>query len=157
MVTAHEIKRTLTEVVIDPSHVERKESSEFRKSKARLKKDGHFHCYICGATEEMQVHHMAEYCFETIVDFAKLKEFCEEFDPYGYGRLLRNNPMTSIDEVRNCLCLCRTHHVEKLTGIHESTFPIFIIQKLCRADADPVPQEDQDPKEVLEEIEKGVG
>jgi len=40
MIEAHEIKRTLTEVVIDPAHAERTESPEFRKSKARLKRTG---------------------------------------------------------------------------------------------------------------------
>lgn len=57
MIEAHVIKRTLTEVVIDPSHVERIESSEFRHAKERLKADGHFKCWVCGATENLQVHH----------------------------------------------------------------------------------------------------
>jgi hypothetical protein len=138
---------TLTEVVIDPAHAERTESPEFRKSKARLKEDGHFKCYICGTTENIQVHHLAEYCFATIVDFGKLKEFCEEFDPYGYGKLLRNKPMSDIGEVRNCLCLCRSHHIEKGTGVHETSMPIWLIQKLAKED--PVPQEGQNPEEVL--------
>ena len=151
MVEAHEIKRTLTEVVIDPYHAERTESAEFRRSKERLKEDGHYRCYICGVTEDIQVHHLAEYCFATIVDFAKLKEFCEEFDPYGYGKLLRNKPMTDISDVRNCLCLCRSHHIEKGTGVHETTLPIWLIQKLAKTD--PVPQAGQKPEEVLKEFE----
>lgn len=154
MVEAHEIKRTLTEVVIDPSHADRTESAEFRRSKERLKEDGHYRCYICGTTEDIQVHHLAEYCFATIVDFDKLKQFCEEFDPYGYGKLLRNKRMTSIDEVRNCLCLCRSHHIEKGTGVHETTLPIWLIQKLAKTGEDPVPQDGQQPEEVLKEIEQ---
>ena len=154
MVKAHEIKRSLTEVVIDPSHAERTESAEFRRSKKRLKEDGHYHCYICGTTEEIQVHHLAEYCFATVVDFEKLKAFCEEFDPYGYGKLLKNKPIASIDEVRNCLCLCRSHHIEKGTGVHETTLPIWLIQKLAKTGEDPVPNKSENPEEVLKEIER---
>lgn len=72
------MKRTLTEVVIDPSHVERTESAEFRHSKERLRADGHYCCWVCGVTENLQVHHMAEWMFANIMDFAKLKAFVEE-------------------------------------------------------------------------------
>lgn len=155
MVKAHEIKRTLTEIVIDPSHADRTESPEFRRSKERLKEDGHYRCYICGTTQDIQVHHLAEYCFATIVDFEKLKQFCEEFDPYGYGKLLRNKPITDIGDVRNCLAICRSHHIEKGTGVHETTLPIWLIQKLARTGDDPVPQAGEKPDEVLKEIERG--
>ncbi|KLU65742.1 hypothetical protein DEAC_c23720 [Desulfosporosinus acididurans] len=154
MVTAHEIKRTLTEVVIDPSHAERTESAEFRRSKARLKEDGHFKCFICGTSEDIQVHHLAEYCFATLVDFDKLKQFCEEFDPYGYGKLLKNKPMSDIGDVRNCLAICRQHHIEKGTGVHETTFPIWLIQKLAKTNEDPVPQDGKKPEVVLKELEE---
>jgi hypothetical protein len=151
VVEAHEIKRTITEIVIDPSHADRTESKEFRRSKVRLKQDGHFYCYVCGAEENIQVHHLAEYCFGTIIDFQKLKVFLEEFDPYGYGRLLRNKDLTTVDDVRNCICLCRAHHIEKGTGVHELTFPTWLVQKLAKVD--PVPQEGETPKEVLKKIE----
>lgn len=56
-VQSHIITRHLTEVVITPEHADRTESVEFRHSKARLKADGHFKCYVCGSTEHLQVHH----------------------------------------------------------------------------------------------------
>ena len=153
-VEAHEMKRTLTEIVIDPSHAERKESSEFRKSKERLKEDGHYKCYICGTTEGIEVHHLGEYCFANVIDFDKLKQFCEDFDPYGYGKLLKNKPMSTVDEVRNCLCLCKTCHTGKGTGVHEITMPVWLIQKLAKACEDPVPRSNESAGEVLKEIEK---
>ena len=153
MIEAHEMKRTLTEIVIDPSHVDRTESPEFRRSKERLKEDGHYKCYICGTAEGIQVHHLGEYCFANVIDFGKLKQFCEDFDPYGYGKLLKNKSMSGVDEVRNCLCLCREHHIEKGTGVHELTMPIWLIQKLAKSGEDPVPQNGESAGQVLEEVE----
>lgn len=162
MVEAHEIKRTLTEVVIDPSHAERTESAEFRKNKKRLKTDGHFFCWVCGTTENLAVHHMAEWMFANIVDFDKLKVFVEEWDIYGYGRLLKNKPLTSVDDLRGLIVLCHRHHTgvdhadgNSGTGIHNVSFPVFLIQKLAKTDKDPVPQDGQRPEEVLKEIEQG--
>lgn len=44
MIEAHEIIRHITEVVISPEHAERTESAEFKRSKERLKADGHYKC-----------------------------------------------------------------------------------------------------------------
>ncbi|WP_088225601.1 hypothetical protein [Desulfosporosinus sp. FKB] len=158
MLEAHVIKRTLTEIVIDPSHAERKESAEFRRSKERLKADGHYKCWICGTTENLQVHHFgAEWSLENVTDFEKLKVFCEEWDPYGYGRLLRNLPITTVDDVRNMLVLCQEHHTGgskdgAANGIHEITFPVWLIQKLAKQGEDPVPQDGESVENVVKKI-----
>lgn len=144
----HDEHRALTDIVVDPDHEARTESAEFRAAKKRLKEDGHYKCYICGTTEGLQVHHRAcEYMFENIVDFDKLKEFVEEWDIYGYGRLLKAKPITSADDIRNQMVLCQEHHtgVDKndgggATGIHYLPFPEWIIQKLALDGANPVPQ-----------------
>lgn len=155
MIEAHIMKRTLTEVVIDPSHVDRAESPEFRHSKERLKEDGHYHCYTCGTEEDIQIHHRAaEWMFASDVDFAKMKLYCEEYDLYGYGRLLKAKPITSVDDIRNCQALCRAHHIEKGTGIHEMTYSAWIMQKLAKDGFDPVPQQGETAEQVLEEMKK---
>ena len=161
MIQAHEIKRTLTEVVIDPSHVERAESADFRHSKERLKADGHYRCWVCGSIEDLQVHHMAEWMFANIVAFDKLKAFVEEWDVYGYGRLLENKPLISVDDLRCLIVLCQRHHTgvdhadgNSGTGIHSLTFPAWLIQKLAKEGTDPVPQDGETPEEVMKEIEK---
>lgn len=142
IVSSHKIDRTIHEVAIYPDHVKRTESEEFRKNKDRLKEDGHFHCYICGADESLEVHHFGcEWAFEQDCDFDKLKKFCEEFDPYGYGRLLRNNPMASVDDIRNLLVLCERHHRAPEDGVHEVTMPIFIMQKIAKSGTEPVPEQ----------------
>lgn len=160
MTEAHKTVRHLTEVIITPEHAERTESAEFGRSKERLKTDGHYQCWICGTTENLQVHHFGcEWSLENICDFEKLKVFCEEYDPYGYGRLLRNQPMTTVDDVRNLLVICQEHHIGgakdgAANGIHEITFPVWVIQKLAKQGEDPVPQEGEKPEEVLKEIEE---
>ncbi|MDP4119643.1 MAG: hypothetical protein Q8876_01095 [Bacillota bacterium] len=144
----HIERKTIHDIVIDPDHAKRVETSIFRKAKERLKDDGHYKCFICGAIENLQVHHFAvEYMFEELADIEKVKSFVEEFDPYGYGRLLKNVALTSIEDVRCLLVLCENHHVgddnedgDGGTGIHNLTFPTWIIQKLCRDGCNPVPQ-----------------
>lgn len=160
MIEAHEMKRTITEIVIDPSHVDRTESSEFRHSKERLKADGHFKCWVCEATANLQVHHFGcEWSLQNVCDFEKLKVFCEEWDPYGYGKLLRNKPIFSADDVRNMLVLCQSHHTGvdhadggSGTGIHSLTFPAWLVQKLAKEGKDPVPQDGETAEQVLGEM-----
>jgi hypothetical protein len=160
-VKQHIIERKLRETVITPDHVKRTESEEFRHSKERLRVDGHYQCWVCGATNDLQVHHFAvEWSLQSLADWDKVKAFVEEWDPYGYGRLLRNQPMTSADDVRNMLVLCQEHHTGvdhedggSGTGIHEMTFPVWIIQKLAREGEDPVPQKGETVEAASENIE----
>lgn len=151
------IKRTLEEMIVVPDHEKRRESAEFRKSKVRLKKDGHFSCYLCGCTEGLEVHHYgAEWSLAKTVDFDRLKAFCEEWDVYGYGKLLKNQPITSVDDIRNCMVLCRTHHTSAGddgvdNGIHFITFPVWISQGLARKGENPVPDDTADIEVHLKE------
>lgn len=147
-VAAHVIRRRLSEVVITPEHVKRAESPAFRAAKKRLREDGHYRCWICGGTDQLQVHHYGcEWSLWPNCDPETLKAFCEEWDPYGYGRLLRSKPITDPGDVRNLLVLCQAHHIGvdhadggSGTGVHELTFPLWVIQKLAKPGEDPVPQ-----------------
>ena len=145
-------------MVITPEHADRVESPEFRKSKERLKADGHFKCWVCGVVDNLQVHHYgAEWSLENLTDFNLLKEFCEEWDPYGYGRLLKNTPILTVDDIRNLLVLCQEHHIGgskngAANGIHEITFPVWLMQKLAQKGEDPVPQCGQSVTDVLKEL-----
>lgn len=158
MVDKHIQKRELHELVIIPKHEKRKESKEFKLSKKRLKEDSHYKCWVCGSTENLQVHHIfAEWCLQDDVDYEKLKQMCEEWDVYGYGRLLKHISITSADDIRNTMVLCQEHHTGGMTdgisnGIHNITFPIWIIQKIKKDNANPVPD---DTKELSEELDGG--
>lgn len=139
MVEQHRQTREIEEIVIYPEHAQRKESKEFKESKKRLKEDGHYKCWICGATENLQVHHFgAEWALANDCDFDKLKDFLLLFDVYGYSNLLKDKPLTSPDDIRNMMVLCEEHHTKKIRGIHETTFPIWQAQKWYKS-YDPVP------------------
>ncbi|PWI57891.1 hypothetical protein BM613_06685 [Sulfoacidibacillus thermotolerans] len=154
--------RSLRELVIIPEHAKRTETEEFRKSKERLQEDGHYRCWVCGTTERLQVHHYGiEWSLAHLADWNKVKAFCEEWDPYGYGHLLRNIPLKSPDDIRNLLVLCEPHHIgidhrdeESGIGIHELTFPIFLIQKLSIKGIDAVPQSEETLQHAEETIKK---
>ncbi len=148
MIPAHTITRHLIETVNDPAHVARTESATFRASKARLQQDGHYRCYICGTTAHIQIHHYgAEWMFAPVVDFTALQAFLLEWDVYGYSRLLQHQPLTSVDDVRNCMALCQEHHLSGPTdgaanGIHDITFPAWISQKFVQSGHETVPEDD---------------
>lgn len=155
-VTEHEEIRHLTEIVIDPAHAKRTESPLFRKSKAKLKADGHYQCWVCGSKKDLQVHHFGcEWSLVSWVDFDKLKALLQMFDVYGYSALYRQLPLTSVDDIRNMLVLCQTHHTGGMTdgvanGIHQITFPVWIMQKIAKDGEDPVPDDVQELKKELE-------
>ncbi len=144
----HIEQRTIHTAVIDPDHGDRTESPEFTAAKHRLKEDGHYKCYVCGTDKNIQIHHrISEYMFNNITDYAKLKEKVEEWDVYGYGRLLRNKPITSVDDIRNMLALCQGHHTgvdhennKTGTGIHDVDMSTFWIMVVALDGANPVPQ-----------------
>jgi hypothetical protein len=163
MTTAHIESRIIHDIVIDPEHADRTESPTFRKAKERLKQDGHYKCWVCGIDKNLQVHHFAaEYMHMRIADLSKVKDFVETFDVYGYGRLLNHQPLTSIEDVRCMMVLCQTHHTGvdhdnggSGTGIHDTTFPTFLIQKLAKDGMNPVPQPGESANDTLKEIEAG--
>lgn len=151
-IPAHAIVRHLVEVVNDPAHVKRTESAEFRAAKRRLKQDGHYRCYICGTTKNIQIHHYgAEWMFADVVDYDKLKAWLLEWDVYGYSRLLQHQPLTNVDDIRNLMALCREHHLSgpadgAANGVHDISFPAWISQKLVKGGVETVPQDD-DPQD----------
>lgn len=158
----HEESRKIYESVVTPEHDHRVESSIFKQSKKRLREDGHYKCWVCGSTNDLQAHHYAaEWSLAEVVDFDKLKAFCEEWDPYGYGKLLKNIPMTSVDDVRNILMLCQTHHTgvnheneNSGTGIHSLSFSAFVIQKIAKDGQNPIPQPGQDADDMIKLAEE---
>lgn len=165
MPSIHLIERHLKVLAVDPNEVQRTESPTFRKSVERLKEDGHYRCWICGSTEGLQVHHRgAEWQYGTIVDFGLLKEFLEEWDPYGYSKVLKAQPITTVDDIRNQLVLCQRHHTgvdhtdgSMGTGIHDMDFPTWVAQKIARKGLEPVPQDGETGEQVLQRIEAALG
>ena len=139
---AHELKNSLTEVEEIPTHIERKgESSTFLANVKRLKADGHYKCWICGGTEDIQIHHLiAEWCLSNSIDMTKLMDVACVFDPYGYSKTV-TGAIESVDDIRNLMALCQKHHTGKIEGIHETTFSAWISQRIAKDGVEIVPQD----------------
>lgn len=158
IVEEHVEKLHTNVVMVTPSHPPREESETFRRSKQKLREDGNYRCFICNKTDDIQVHHLAvEWSEQELADLDKVKQFVEIFDPYGYGKSMYNVPLKSIEDCRCLLCLCSEHHTGidnanggTATGIHNTPFPQFIMQKLAKVN--PIPQEN----ETIEFVEKRV-
>ena len=154
-VAAHIEKMTGTAIMIVHEHEERAESPEFRKSVDRLKDDGHYRCWMSGRKNgdprpdgtitSLQVHHcFLEWCLADQGDFEKVKAMAEEWDIYGYGKLMKNIPITSVDDVRQMMVLDQPYHTGGATdgvanGIHYIPLPYFIAQKVCKDGECPIP------------------
>ena len=159
-VAEHVIRRTLHDDVIDPSHADRKESKVFRAAKRRLKADGHYRCWICRTTKNLQVHHfIAEYMVKSVVDLDEMKVVAEELDIYGYGHLMRHVPITDPEDIRGMMVLCQTHHtgVDHTdggggTGVHDLTWNTWLLQRIAKKHLNPVPQPGETFVDVLKRL-----
>lgn len=158
IIKGYVMTRQLTETMVIPEHVERKESAEFRAAKKQLKKDGNYKCWICGSTEKLQVHHfLYEHCIKDTCDYNKLKEVCEQLDVYGYGKQMKDIPLTSVDDIRNMMVLCQEHHTGGMTdgcanGIHNISFSAWISQKIAIDGKDPIPDNRQELQQIQDEL-----
>ncbi len=142
-VAAHEIIDHLVEIYDVAAHPQRKgESPEFTAAVKRLQEDGHHKCFICGTEEDIECHHfLCEWSLASEADFAKLFRLAQIFDVYGYGRLLQNKPIDTVDDIRNLMNLCKAHHIERATGIHSTTFSAWVSQCLAKDGINIVPQD----------------
>ncbi len=148
------------DVIVTPAHEERKASAEFERNVRRLKAEGHHACFVCGATENIQVHHFGcEWSEAHLCDFEKLKGLLEIFDIYGYAAAMKDEPITSVDDIRNLMALCQGHHtgVDKeggtAIGIHYLVFPMWVMHCVAKTGEDPIPGQG----ETLEDAEKRIG
>jgi hypothetical protein len=144
IIQAHNDKAVFKESVIVPEHVDRKESPLFKSNKTKLRNDGHYKCWVCENTENLEVHHyLCEWSMENACDLDKLKEVAELFDVYGYAKKYSSKPITSVDDIRNLMVLCSYHHKETYTGVHNLTFSTWILQKIGKSGAEIVVDEDK--------------
>ncbi len=162
-VQEHDESITIKGVVVTPAHPQRgSESEEFRRNVERLKVDGHYRCFLCGGSDDLETHHYGcEWSLAELCDFDELKAFLLQNDIYGYSRLLVNLSISSVDDIRNLMVLCQGHHtgVDHTdggtgTGIHNTPHPLWIIQRTAKRGLDPVPQEGQTIADVETAIAK---
>ena len=161
IVKEHIANKLLKETVIIPNHAERTESEQFNLTKKKLKEDNHNECWICGSKDDLNVHHFClEWCFEENADFDKLKEVCEIFDIYGYSKQMKDIPITSVDDIRNMMVLCRKHHMDYSNGckngIHDISFPVWLYQKICKNITETIPENIDNKKNNIKSDENEI-
>lgn len=122
IVAAHNDIRRLIEVAHYEDHFKRTESAEFRHVKEQMHKEG-IGCWIGNGRCEghLEVHHnIVEYSAESEIDPDKVKAEHPKF--------------TDVDCRENMIILCEKHHRSRF-GIHNMTFPIWVLQKYMKPDA----------------------
>ena len=132
---AHVIREQIVVLESVPAHESRAHEStrDFDHAVTTLKALGHVACWVCGATEDIQYHHFGgEKCESENIDYGKMLDTLRLLDPYGIARAMTDTPLTTVDDPRNLVALCRQHHIEQCTGIHMTPFPIWILQRVVK-------------------------
>ena len=157
-------------IAITPDHVDRVASKEFAQAVRQLKQDGHYVCFVSGRKDgdkrpdgsitDLQVHHLlAEWSMANIVDMNKLKALSERLDPYGYGKVMTDVPLTTVDDIRNMLVLDQPFHTGtndvagNATGIHNLAFPMWVMQLVYEDNDNPIPQKGETIQNAEDRIE----
>ena len=126
-----------------PAHDVRRESSLFRKNKRFVRDTCGSPCWVCGSTEDLEVHHVFEWSLWNALDPRKITAILNAIEFYDedyvvkaakpeklrseINKVSNNKPiMDTPDDIRNLVVFCRKHHRLKLTGIHTITFPIWL-------------------------------
>lgn len=86
----------------------------------------------CNSTEHLGVFHIANWCGGKWYDYDKLKEFLSFIDPYGFSREMRDEPITSIHDLRNLIVLCKRCHSERPFALTKVPFPQFVMQAVAK-------------------------
>ncbi|WP_297419436.1 HNH endonuclease [Clostridium sp.] len=161
-VKAHTDIIEIDEVIEYPAHVPRTESSMFRKTKKKLKKDNNFKCWITGRSDKeakLQVHHILEWSFceklskDAMIETLKCFHFYEGYnDDFSDTKDMTREDL--IDSYHNVIVLSQEFHTGKLTGIHFLPFPVWVSNKAVEKGQEIVPTTDKEKEEFEKEIDE---
>lgn len=142
-IVAHFKRGTFEEKYWLPAHEKRRESVLFKSNKKLIRDDCGAPCWICGATDDLEVHHVFEWAFWNALDRRKVTDILHAIEFYDtdytalaqdasrlrqhLSELAKQKPvLDSPDDARNLVVLCREHHRLKFTGIHTVSFPLWL-------------------------------
>jgi hypothetical protein len=124
MATLH---RTLDELVAYPPHEPRSESPTYVKTHHHLIYTLDAPCWVCGIRHStggaMETHHFHfEWAAQNGLDLAKVTA--------DWPKLTDRLKLAEwVDSESNMLVLCAAHHRGKYTGVHEITYPAWLLQR----------------------------
>jgi len=126
-----------------PAHDKRRESALFRANKKFIRDECGAPCWVCGATDKLEVHHVFEWAFWNALDPRKVTNILQAIEFYDedylstakdtarlrqqLSDLVKKKPViNSPDDARNLVVLCDEHHRLKGTGVHTVSFPLWL-------------------------------
>ena len=121
------LHRTLDELVEYPHHAKRTESAIYVKTHHHLIYEMDAPCWICGIRHTtggaMETHHYRfEWASQFGLDLAKVElDFPDLTD--------RQKLAEWVDSESNMLVLCDAHHRGKHHGIHDISYPAWLLQR----------------------------
>jgi hypothetical protein len=121
------LKRQLDELVAYPPHPPRTSSPTYVKTHHHLVYTLDAPCWICGIRHSqggaLETHHYRfEWASQFGLDLKKVEaDFPDLTDETKLGEW--------VDSEGNMLVLCATHHRSKYEGIHEITYPAWLLQR----------------------------
>ena len=121
------LHRSLDELVAYPPHPPRTESSIYKRTHHHLVYVLDAPCWICGIRHStggaMETHHFHfEWASQNGLDLTKVTADWPEITD-------RKALAEWVDSEGNMLVLCAAHHRGKYTGIHEITYPAWLLQR----------------------------
>ncbi len=121
------LKRTLDELVAYPPHDPRVASSTYAHTHHHLIYKLDAPCWVCGIRHSeggaLETHHFHfEWASQNGLDLAKVTADWPEITD-------RAKLAEWVDSESNMLVLCAAHHRGKYTGIHEITYPAWLLQR----------------------------
>lgn len=138
---ATEIKYKLEDDVLYPERMERRSTPEYKHNHDQLvHKDG-IKCFMCEMMEvesdpahPLETHHIFEHSEENSMDFEKMQRIFDKgkVDFHGYSAKLKGTPVTSVDDIRNLIVMCKYHHIMKGCSAHRNSFAMFFTQMVAK-------------------------
>ena len=118
-----------------PSHEPRTEDPHykyFNAARKRLADLGKLVCWICGTTEQVELHHsMVEFALSNGVDIQKFETLYPEF-----GITTDEQFLWWVEGEGNLTPLCKLHHTGIL-GVHVLPYPVWEPQRFWKHELQP--------------------
>lgn len=125
----HWVKATLSIRTAYPDHPRRQATELYRHNHHQLivvQKQG---CWICGTHNNLETHHFyVEWALADAVDWDEFQKAHPQFDFTPY----KSAPSAWVDDIKNLLVLCATHHRYRNHGIHMMDYPRWRAQRFIK-------------------------
>ena len=118
-----------------PDHIARTESELFAKNKRLLVHEHDLPCIVpaCKTPKEnREVHHLCEWSGAPWYDFEYMKILLMQFDVYGFSKMYHDQPIISVDDLRNLAVICSQHHRTAPFAIHRVPFPQWVQEAVVK-------------------------